>query len=111
MRPVAAPDSRFTLANERTFLAWNRTGLALIGGGLAVEQFLDAGRLARLAIALPLIALGAWIALASYARWREVEQAMTRGDELPPSYLPGLVAACLALLSAGAIAFAIAHAL
>ena len=35
------PDPRFTLANERTFLAWNRTALALIGGGLAAGQLLD----------------------------------------------------------------------
>ena len=35
------PDPRFTLANERTFLAWNRTALSLVAGGLAVVQLLD----------------------------------------------------------------------
>ena len=35
------PDPRFTFANERTFLAWNRTALALIGGGLAAGQLLS----------------------------------------------------------------------
>ena len=34
------PDYRFSLANERTFLAWLRTAMALIGGGFAVDQFL-----------------------------------------------------------------------
>jgi putative membrane protein len=33
------PDPRFTLANERTFLAWIRTSLALLAGGIAVEAF------------------------------------------------------------------------
>lgn len=32
----AEPDYRFTLANERTFLAWIRTALALLAGGVAV---------------------------------------------------------------------------
>lgn len=31
------PDPRFTLANERTFLAWIRTVLAVITGGVAVD--------------------------------------------------------------------------
>ena len=111
MRGVNGPDPRFTLANERTFLAWNRTALALIGGGLAVEQFLKAGRAARLALALPLIVLGAALSLASYSRWRANEEAMAREEGLPPSHMPALVAASFALLSVGAIVFAIVHAL
>ena len=38
-------DPRFSYANERTFLAWNRTALALIGVGLAVANLLAAVRL------------------------------------------------------------------
>lgn len=33
--------ARTHLANERTFLAWLRTGIALIGLGLAAAQFLE----------------------------------------------------------------------
>ena len=99
------------MANERTFLAWNRTALALIGGGLAVEQFLDTGRTARLALAIPLILLGALVAATSYTRWRANEEAMGRGDTLPPSRMPMLIAACFALLSLGALVLALVHAL
>jgi putative membrane protein len=108
---VVAPDQRFTLANERTFLAWNRTALALIAGGLAIEQFLEAGRAARLALSLPVIVLGAAISLASYSRWRANEEAMSRGADLPPSRMPGLVAACFGVMSIAAVVFAIVHAL
>jgi putative membrane protein len=111
MTVMARPDPRFTMANERTFLAWNRTALALIGGGLAVEQFLDTGRLARLLIALPLILLGALLAAASYGRWRNNEAAMGRGETLPPSRMPALIGACLALFSLAAFILAVAHAL
>ena len=99
------------MANERTFLAWNRTALALIGGGLAVEQFLNTGRVARLAIALPLILLGAILAGASYGRWRHNEQAMERGETLPPSRMPVMIALCLAVFSLAALVLALAHAL
>jgi putative membrane protein len=110
-RDEQAPDPRFTMANERTFLAWNRTALALIGGGLAVEQFLHTGRTARLALAIPLILLGAALAATSYSRWRANESAMWRGEPLPPSRMPLLVAGSFALLSLGALVLALVHAL
>src|SRR5438045_8870014 len=103
MGSVAAPDPRFTMANERTFLAWNRTALALIGGGLAVEQFLDTGRATRLALAIPLILLGAGLAGSSYSRWRANEAAMTHGDALPPSRMPLAVELSFAALPLGAL--------
>jgi putative membrane protein len=99
------------MANERTFLAWNRTALALIGGGLAIEQFLNTGRAARLALAIPLILLGAVLAASSYGRWRANEEAIERGEPLEPSRMPVLVATCFALLSLGALVLALVHAL
>src|SRR5512143_4011550 len=63
------PDPRFTFANERTFLAWARTGLALIGGGLVAAQVLHFGLGgAHLLVAIPAIALGGLIGIASYVR-------------------------------------------
>jgi putative membrane protein len=99
------------MANERTFLAWNRTALALIGGGLAVEQFLHTGKTARLLLAVPLILLGAVIAASSYSRWRANEAALERGEPLSTSRMPVVVAVCFALLSLGALVLAVVHAL
>jgi len=94
------PDARFTLANERTFLAWNRTALALIGGGLAAGQLLDVeGRLARLLVALPPIALGAVLAVASYGRWEANQRALRRGEPLPAGGPPRVLAAGIALVA------------
>jgi putative membrane protein len=93
------PDPRFTLANERTFLAWNRTALALIGGGLAAGQLLDFGsRAARLVVALPPIALGL-LALISYRRWEANERAMRLGEPLPVIGPPRFVPPAIALLA------------
>jgi putative membrane protein len=111
MGVVSEIDPRFTMANERTFLAWNRTALALVAGGLAVEQFLDASRTARLLIAVPLILLGAALAAFSFDRWRANQAAMERGEPLPRSRMPGLVALTFALLALGALVLAVVHAL
>ena len=59
------PDARFTFANERTFLAWNRTALALVVAGLAIAQLLPpfpGVPWGRHLLAVPLIALGAILA-------------------------------------------------
>lgn len=81
------PDPRFTFANERTFLAWNRTALALIAAGVAAAQLLkfQADDL-RLIIALPLIGLGAITALTSYRHWHANERALRL--RLPLRYSP-----------------------
>jgi inner membrane protein YidH len=93
------PDPRFTLANERTYLAWNRTALALIGGGLAAGQLLDFdSRTARLVVALPPIALGLALALMSYRRWEANERAL-RLDEPLPGEPPWLLAAGVAAVA------------
>jgi inner membrane protein YidH len=79
------PDYRFTLANERTFLAWIRTALGLLAGGVAVRQlvprFTTPG--ATVVLAVGCVALAAVLAAASYPRWRRVQRAMRAGDPLP----------------------------
>src|SRR4051794_29666123 len=88
------PDVRFTLANERTYLAWIRTSLALIGGGLAAGQLLEfQSGVARLAVALPPIVLGAVLALTSYRRWEDNQRALRLGEPLPSGGPPRLLAA------------------
>jgi putative membrane protein len=94
------PDPRFTLANERTFLAWNRTALALIGGGLAAGQLLDFdSRGARLVVALPPIALGLALAVASYRRWDANERALRLGEPLPGGGPPWLLSVGIAAVA------------
>ena len=103
------PDVRFTYANERTFLAWNRTALALIATGLGVVSLLPELSVpsGRLIIGIPLIALGAGIAIISFRRWEDNERAMRLGQPLPPSSLPKLLAvgvAVAALVAAAIVA-------
>jgi putative membrane protein len=77
------PDPRMTLANERTFLAWNRTALALIAAGLAAGQVLDFdSSAARLVISLPPVVLGATLAALSLGRWRRNEHALRHGEPI-----------------------------
>lgn len=78
------PDPRFSLANERTFLAWIRTALALIASGVALEA-LDLPLLPglRLAASLILLALGVMVPVLGWLTWASVERAMREGTALP----------------------------
>jgi putative membrane protein len=107
MRGMPDPDPRFTMANERTFLAWNRTALAYIGGGLAVEQLLHAGRTARLLISIPLIVLGGVVGVVGYWRWRASEDAMKAGMPVGESQMPRFLAGAFVLLAVGALVLVI----
>jgi putative membrane protein len=96
------PDPRFTFANERTFLAWNRTALALIGGGLAAGQLLEFDtRAVRLIVGLVPILLGAVLAAGSYRRWEANERALRLGQPLPSGAPPRWLAFAVVVLAVG----------
>jgi putative membrane protein len=99
------PDPRFTFANERTFLAWSRTALALVVAGLAIVQLLPpfpGVPLGRHVLGVPLIVLGAVIAIASYLEWVRSQRALRLGQPLPRSILPGVLACTVACVAVAA---------
>ncbi|HZC70636.1 MAG TPA: DUF202 domain-containing protein [Jatrophihabitans sp.] len=108
--PEAHPDYRFTLANERTFLAWIRTALAMVAAGIAVVQlvpefsFFSAG---RHVLGVLLILLAILVSAVSYLRWQRNEQAVRRNQPLPPSRLPWLIAAGLVVITVLALVFVV----
>ena len=92
------PDARFTLANERTFLAWNRTALALVVAGLGIVQLLPpfpGVPWGRHALGVPLIVLGAGVSVTAYVEWQRTQMALRRGAPVPRSVLPLILAATI----------------
>lgn len=78
------PDPRFSLANERTFLAWTRTALALIAGGVALEVLgLDLHPGFRLAASLLLMVTGTVVAPLAWWEWMRAERALRQSRPLP----------------------------
>jgi putative membrane protein len=104
----APPDPRFTFANERTFLSWSRTALALIAGGLAVSQFAtrtSAGL--TLALALALIGFGALMAFVGYRHWTRNQTALRLGRPVEPSSLPRFLTHGIGCFAMAAAALAV----
>lgn len=78
------PDPRFSLANERTFLAWIRTSLALVAAGVALDVITSALDLStRRPSSIGLLVLGATCAMVGWFRWAGVERALRRDLPLP----------------------------
>ena len=99
------PDARFTFANERTFLAWHRTALALVVAGLAIVQFLPpfpGVPFGRHLLAVPLIVLGGAVSVGSYLEWTRHQRALRRGEPLGRSLLPRILAIAITVLAAAA---------
>lgn len=100
------PDPRFTLANERTFLAWIRTALALLASGIAVEAF-TSGLFSpgvKRWLVVGLLSLSLIVSLSAFWRWLGVERALRQQVALPVSLLMPLLSLGCAVLVAGVMA-------
>ncbi len=104
------PDYRFSLANERTFLAWIRTALALLAGGVLLDQFSTklAPHVVVLTLAIVLGVLAAVLCGMAYVRWRANEIAMRHARRLPGTLaIPLLAAVTLGISAAIAVLLAV----
>jgi putative membrane protein len=98
------PDYRFTLANERTFLAWLRTGLALLAGAIALASLVHnfGPRSVRIAITVFLLILSVTVVVGAYVRWDRTERALRENRSLPTDPMPRVIVAGVAIVVAAA---------
>ncbi|MEX5296300.1 DUF202 domain-containing protein [Kocuria sp. CPCC 205268] len=101
------PDPRFTLANERTFLAWIRTSLAFLAGGIAVEAFTEDlfPDAMRTSLAVVLLLLGVLISAGAAWRWVGVERSLRRKSPLPLPLIAPLLGIGGAIASGALVVF------
>lgn len=104
------PDYRFTLANERTFLAWQRTSLGLLAAAVALIQLVPELAVpgARRALGVLLAALAILTSGMGLLRWHQADRAMRRGQPLPHHPTPGYLALGLILIGIIALGLVIA---
>ena len=97
-----APDARFTLANERTLLAYQRSAIGLMAAAIAVAHFFG-DDLMVLVLALALLATGAFAAVGGYLRYRQVDAGLRGGRPIGSGSAAHLVsvAVLLCMLLAG----------
>lgn len=101
------PDPRFSFANERTFLAWIRTALAIFAAGVAVDTLAtDLPEVGRRLVAIGLVALGAVVSTVALARWAQNERALRTESPLPGFGLAPVMGLAVVLLgvTAGVLA-------
>ncbi|AKL14400.1 TPA: YidH family protein [Kluyvera intermedia] len=98
-----APDYRFSLANERTFLAWIRTALGFLAAGVGLDQLAPefATPLIRQVLALLLCLFAGGLAVYGYMRWLRNEKAMRLKEDLP--YTRSLLVISAVLLTVAAV--------
>jgi putative membrane protein len=96
------PDPRFTLANERTFLAWIRTSLALIAAGVALEALdVPIREDFRHASSAVFVILGLIAPVHAWVSWMRTERAMRLGRPLPAPALSAVLT--VGVVSAGVL--------
>lgn len=93
------PDPRFSLANERTFLAWSRTAMALMAAGVAVQAVdLELAPGIGRVIAISLLALGVLATLNAWISWCRTELALREHRPIPPPAAAPVLTAGLVLV-------------
>ena len=110
--PEVEPDYRFTLANERTFLAWQRTALGLLAAAVAVVQLVPELSIpgARHVLGLILALLAILTAGMGILRWAQVDRAMRRDLPLPRHPTPVYLGVGLVLIGLFTLGLVIAKA-
>ena len=100
------PDVRFTLANERTLLAYQRTAIGLIAAAVAVVHFLDRQGFA-ITLAAILLLSGGVAAVGGYQRYRAADRAIREGRALPAGQTPMIITFGLVLCLLVAVAYVV----
>jgi putative membrane protein len=94
------PDPRFSLANERTFLAWVRTALAMFAGGIALHALeVPSTGWVRTLLVVALIGLGGLLCVFALVRWARVERSMRLHQPLPAFGLGVAMTVALAVVA------------
>lgn len=94
-------DINLLLANERTLLAWVRTSLALIGGGVAVAFVFDNRALGAIA-GLGAIGFGGLLSIIGYVRYQTADRAIREG-KLPSTGVSSLLVVIAVSIFAAAL--------
>ena len=103
------PDYRFTLANERTFLAYTRTSLALLAAAVGVVKLPgDNPTWLEKTLGVLLGALGLIVAAGAYWRYRTVQHAIRRGSPLPQTPALAITGGALTAIAVLALVLVIA---
>ena len=108
-RAQVEPDYRFTLANERTFLAWQRTSLGLMAAAVAGVQFMPELAIPGLRHVLGVAVAGMAVltAMAGLRRWSQVDRAIRNDEPLPQASAPMYLTTGLAIIGIITVALAI----
>lgn len=103
------PDPRFSLANERTLLAWLRTSLALVVTGVAAValEHIVRSRALVVLVATSACGIGSILAIAAYIRWLRVERAMRLHRPLPAPHIAAVLVIVLVVLAGAGLVTAV----
>ena len=93
-----APDPRFLLANERTLLAYERTAIGLVVAAVGALNLLDE-TWPNVALGIALLLASAMTAGVGWHRYRQAEQAIRSGTDLPSGFaVQAVVLAVIAII-------------